>query len=90
MKATKTSKGFVIVKHPIYTHDLINTRLVQESSAVGDYKDSSERPGSSYLWVGVDHHLDREEVKELVSRMEHWLENGRLKIDDDKGKDGQK
>lgn len=44
------------------------TRLIQESSAVGDY-----------LWVG-DHHLNREEVTELITRMQHWLKTGRLKL----------
>lgn len=53
-------------------------RLVQESSAVGDYEDSLEKPGSSFLWVGDKHHLNREGVAVLVKSLEHWLETGRL------------
>jgi hypothetical protein len=56
------------------------TRLIQESSAIGDYEDSFDCPGSSYLWVGDDHHLDREEVAELIENMQHWLDNGRLPL----------
>ena len=58
-------------------------KLIQESSAMGDYKNSWERPGSSYLWVGEYHHLNREEVKELIKRMKHWLRKCRLKEDED-------
>lgn len=84
MKAEKTGRGFVVVTHEKYQNNPGEmTVLVQESSAIGDYENSFERPGSSYLWVGQDHHLNREEVAELVSRMQHWLKTGRLKVDDD-------
>jgi len=57
------------------------TRIIAESSAIGDYDDSFDKPGSSYLWVGNDHHLNRDQVRELVTRMEHWLSTGRLAVD---------
>ena len=52
--------------------------LALESSAVGDYDDSVDRPGSSFLWFGDHHHLNREEVSELVGFLQHWLDTGRL------------
>ncbi len=56
------------------------TRLIQESSAIGDYEDSEDNVGSSYLWVGNDHHLNREEVSLLVHIMSSWLIDGRLPL----------
>ena len=82
MKAEKTGRGFIIVTHEKYQNkpgEMI--RLIQESSAVGDHEDSFDMPGSSFLWVGEDHHLDRDHVVELISRMEYWLENKRLMVD---------
>jgi hypothetical protein len=83
MEAILTGRGFRAVVHEKYQNTPGEfTRLVQESSAIGDYEDSYEKPGSSYLWVGNDHHLNREEIAELIERMQYWLENGRLKVDD--------
>lgn len=82
MKTENTNMGFVVVTHEKYQNKPGKmTRLIQESSAIGDYEDSFGRPGSSYLWVGQDHHLNREEVAELIARMQYWLETGRLKVD---------
>jgi len=79
MKGTGTERGFRIVEHEKYADNARTlTRLVQESSAIGDYEDSMDTPGSSFLWVGKDHHLDREEVEELIGRMQEWLDTGRL------------
>ena len=80
MKSHETPRGFRVLTHPSYIGK-VDTRLVQESSAIGDYKDSMAQPGSSFLWVGDAHHLNREEVAELVKRMQHWLKRGRLKVD---------
>ena len=83
MKSSKTQRGFVVVVHEKYQNKPGEmTRLIQESSAIGDYENSADEPGSSYLWVGSDHHLNREEVGELIARMQHWLDTGRLKIDE--------
>ena len=78
MESIKTERGFVVVEHPVYVKG--DPRLIQESSACGDYEDAFEKPGSSFLWIGMDHHLNREEVAELVGRMQHWLATGRLKV----------
>jgi hypothetical protein len=59
------------------------TRLIQESSAIGDYENSFDCPGSSYLWIGQYHHLNREEVAELIARMQYWLKTGRIEMDVD-------
>ena len=82
MKSSRTGRGFVIVNHPKYASEPpTETRLIQESSAIGDYEDSLDKPGSSFLWVGNDHHLNREEIGELIARMNVWLKTGRLGVD---------
>jgi hypothetical protein len=78
MRTELSARGFGFVIHPTYTNEPKETRLVSESSAIGDYEDSMGSPGSSYLWVGVDHHLDREEVEELIGYMQGWLDTGCL------------
>ena len=55
------------------------SRILQESSAIGDYPDSMEQPGSSFLWVGEHHHLNREQIVELIGHMQHWLDTGRIR-----------
>ena len=82
MKSEKTSRGFVRVLHPKYTDSTVQQRLIQESSAVGDYEDSWDSPGSSSLWVGDHLHLNREEVIELIQRMQYWVDTKRLAVDE--------
>lgn len=80
MKALKDNRGFIVVTHEKYQNEPGEmTRLIQESSAIRDYEDSFSRPGSSCLWIGQDHHLDRDEIKELISLMQYWLDNKMLK-----------
>lgn len=81
MKAIKSERGFINVHHPAYTEPERNKRIIGESSAIGEYEDSMEKPGSSFLWVGEHHHLNREEVQELINKMQHWLDTGRLAND---------
>lgn len=84
MASERTSRGFVVVKAEKYQNERGElTRLIQESSAVGNYDNAVDSPGSSFLWVGADHHLNREEVGELIERMQHWLAKGRLMVDCD-------
>ena len=82
MKAEKTARGFIIVKHEKYASSPVEmTRLIQESSAIDfNYDDTLDNPGSSYLWIGDNHHLNREEVKELIGRLQYWLKNKRLEF----------
>ena len=88
MRARKTNRGFVVVEHPTHANEPDpDARLIQESSAISQrtmdrhYRHRLARQGASYLWIGVDHHLDRREAWELVRRMVRWLVVGRLKVD---------
>lgn len=72
----------------ITCEERVEQSLVRESSAIGDYADSVERPGSSYLWIGRHYHLDREQVRELVESMRVWLETGRLPVSSPLSGDG--
>ena len=83
MKYVLSDRGFGFIMHPTRLDSEKDTRLVSESSAAGDYEDSLDNPGSSYLWLGDDHHLNREEVEELVIRMQGWLTTGRLQSDEE-------
>lgn len=81
----KTSTGFELVEESIYPPpareiETPTSRLVQQSSAIGDYEDAFDKPGSSFLWIGKQHHLDREQVEELRDRLTAWLETGTLEI----------
>ena len=83
MQSSKSDRGFVFVTEEKYQNEPGEfTRLISESSAIGDYEDSMKNPGSSFLWIGKDHHLNREQVAELIERMQHWLNTGHLTVDD--------
>lgn len=78
MQVKATSRGFRFIEHPMYPPDGSSGAVVRESSAIGDYHDSFNSPGSSYLWVGDNHHLNREEVANLIEHMQDWLKYGRI------------
>ena len=84
MKLDTTGWGFEVLLHEVYptsaTLDDTHTRLVQQSSVIRDYDDAFDRPGSSCLWIGEDHHLDREEVAQLVAHLQAWLTTGSLEV----------
>jgi hypothetical protein len=80
-----TDRGFRIVYQRAYLTSRCDERLIQESSSIGDYDDSVEKPGSSFLWVGANKHLNREEVAELVKLMQGWLDTGRIPMDSPAG-----
>lgn len=76
MKTINTDRGFRVILHKKYASESGEyERLVQESSAVGVDLDS---PGSSFLWIGENHHLNREEIAELIAKLQYWLDNKRL------------
>jgi hypothetical protein len=77
MRVEKTHHNYDLIEHLSYSENPELIRLVQQSSAAGE---SPFGPGSSYLWVGDKHHLDRQEVLELVAHLHAWLETGSLKI----------
>jgi hypothetical protein len=81
MYCRQTIRGFNLWVHPKYppAHEGVTfIRLVQESSAIADYADALENPGSSYLWISEDLHLDREDVAKFISLLQHWLDHKRL------------
>lgn len=78
MKIETTQRGFETINHKCNLEDKPPERLVQQSSAIGDYEDAFDRPGSSFLWIGDNHHLNREEVTEFRDSLNRWLETGYL------------
>lgn len=81
MKIEQTERGFDVLDHDAYPPGTsMPTRLAQQSSVVGDYDDAMTRPGSSALWIGVSHHLNREQVAQFVAHLTHWLETGSLAL----------
>ena len=56
--------------------------LIQEASSTGNNDNAHEVPGSSFLWVGNEHKLNREEIAQLIAKMQHWLDTGRLPTTD--------
>lgn len=83
MNVILSVRGFDFLVHPAYPPDSDkSTRLASASSAVGDYPDAMDRPGTSFLWIGDNHHLDREEVAAFVQHLQAWLATGRLAIAD--------
>ena len=62
-----------------------------QSSIIGDYEDSFERPGSSAIWINVKASkgelpcclLNREQAHELGRRLIAWAETGSLKLENE-------
>ena len=81
MRVLENDRGFRKVVAEKYQNEPGEfTGLIAESSAIGDYDDSMEMPGSSYLWVGQDHHLNREEIADLIVYLQSWLRDKRLPL----------
>ena len=73
-----------MVEHSAYPpswveHKLEDKRLVQESSVRADHKTQFNAPSAAYLWLGDNHHLDRDEVVNLISHLKRWVDTGTLK-----------
>lgn len=79
MTFSRTERGFGLLKHNAFASNN-EVRLAQHSSSIGDYEDSLQRPGSSALWIGQDHHLNREEVAQFIAHLQSWLKTGSLEI----------
>ena len=68
-----------------------NTLNASQSSIIGDYEDSFERPGSSAIWINIEAPkgelpcclLNREQAHELGNRLIAWAETGSLKLEDE-------
>lgn len=77
MKLVKTSRGFLQLLMPQYVDEKM-TVVVGESSAIGTYVNSLQCPGSSFLWIGQNHHLNRRQVRVLIGVLTNWLVTRRL------------
>lgn len=79
MKLEHNEQGFNKLLHPEYgalnETEVEISAIVMESSAIGDRPE----PGSSYLWIGADHRLNVNEVKELIRYLQTWVDEGRLR-----------
>lgn len=83
MEEKRTNRGFQYIEHEVYADETgKKSSLVAQSSIIGDYDDAYERPGTSALWIGKDHHLNRAEVKQLVKHLQSWLRFGTLHLTD--------
>lgn len=80
MKATKSPRGFIFIMHKQYPPNGQESKLCSESSIIGNYDDAFDYPGSSALWIGENHHLNREEVTQLRDCLSYWLEHRRLPL----------
>ena len=78
MKVIETQRGFRRIMYNSYSNEPKPELLIGESSAIGDYDDAYNNPGSSYLWVGEHHHLNRDEVKMMIQKMQNWIDGKRL------------
>lgn len=70
-------RGFCVLTHrgyPVSRGE--NLRLAQESSAI-DFSVGNP-PGGSFLWIGQDHHLSRQQVAEFIKHLQRWLDTGSL------------
>ena len=75
----KTEFGFEVMK-------FIDSRNVncslKQASTIDDTVRGWDNPGSSFVWLGVDTDndtpmfLNREQVAELIGRLQRWLEAG--------------
>ena len=77
---TETPRGFGLV---LFDDANGQKCSLQQSSAIGDTEDACDRPGSSFVWLGIDSgnpgarmHLDREQVAGLIERLQSWVDTG--------------
>lgn len=84
MKHRLTERGFEIVE---FVDANSKPSSLQQSSAIDlDTPGALDHPGVSKLWLGrADNrmHLSREQVRELVVRMDVWLDTGSLRLTED-------
>lgn len=80
MNITKSNRGFEFLKHDAYLPEdrEEHSKLASQSSAIDLDYDGNSQPGSSYLWIGEHHHLNREEVAIFITHLQAWLDTGYL------------
>ena len=80
MKIIRSERGFEFLDHEVYPQSRHDSRLASQSSAIHMEYEGAGTPGSSYLWIGEHHHLNREQVKQFTSHLVAWLDTGSLEI----------
>lgn len=71
MKITKNGGGFESLDHEIHPPGASgDTRLLTVSADV-----------NPHLWFGMNHHLDRDQVKQVVKHLRQWLHTGQLSLE---------
>ena len=82
-KTKRTARGFQVIDFLDHNGEKCS---LQQSSAVLDYEDSMERPGTSAVWFGDNKnrmHLDQDQVLTLRGYLGHWLEYGCFRVDEE-------
>ena len=74
MTIVQSDRGFRWLTHTVYDKPTASAELAGE---FGMYR-FGVCMDSSFLWIGKQHLLNREEVQQLVDNLQHWLTNGRL------------
>lgn len=85
MVVEKTERGFETIRRASCPDEEV-LMLVQQSSVIGNYSHSMSNPGSSALWIGSNHLLYKEQVTELISHLQAWVETGSLELQQTGGK----
>jgi len=70
-----TLRGFEIIEFT----DRYDSECSLQQSSLAEF----EPPGSSAVWLGVDDdrmHLDVEQVKTLIARLQAWLDTGSFEL----------
>lgn len=67
MQVDITDRGFGIIRKNTFANEPILTRLIQESSSI-----------EPSLWIGADHLLNKDEVKDLIIHLQKWVETDYL------------
>lgn len=78
----KTDRGFQLVKW----NDIYDKACTLQQSSIAIY----EQPGTGAVWLGTGEdrmHLDEKQVKELVQRLQNWLDTGNIHLSKEKQKE---
>ena len=77
MELKESPGGWRYIEHELHDGKTIQ-RLLAESSTVGHDDDSLDNPGSSYLLIANEFHLNRAQARFLAITIFDWLINKRL------------
>lgn len=75
--------GFRMITEDVYAENKRSTLMLESSAIDPDLEGSFNKPGSSYLWIGDDFHLNRAQVRQFIICLEYWMKNKRLPTADE-------